>query len=1792
MLEIRVLGQFSLSHDGQVISIASRPAQSLFAYLALHKGICHRREMLAGMLWPDASESNSRAYLRSALWRIRKSFEEAGVAWDDFLEISDIDLAFRADSPAHVDADLILQRREPRQWRTEELSEITRQYAGDLLPGFYDEWILLERERLHAAFQSKMRLLLDGLLFQGQWTDAVTRAEGWIALGYAPESAYRALMIAYAALGDLTAMHLAFRRCRQNLGRDFGLEPSDDLAKLAADLEREGLPDLSTPIAEPAPPEVEDLPPEPGEPPYKGLTHFDVQDATIFFGREALIDRLVKRLKRPPWLTAVVGASGSGKSSLVRAGLVSAMSQDLPGTGERASNQSPTQYLARVVTPSEHPLEALTQAIQPAEGSQPTPRSLARAMLNGREALQEAVTALLASTGSSRLLLIVDQFEQLFTRCRSDNECAAFVDNLMSASESRMNGKVTVVITLRSDFYSHCAAYPRLRAVLSESQEFIGPMKAENLRRAIEQPALQAGWRFQPGLVDLIIREVRGEPGGLPLLSHALLECWKRRSGRTMTLKGYAQAGGVKGAIAKTAERVYQDFTPDEQAIARRIFLRLTDLGASGFETRRRAPTSELIVDPAESGPAQRVLQTLASARLVTLGRDWVEVSHEAVIREWPTLQAWLEGGREALRIHRHLTEASQEWEARGQDEADLYRGARLARVQEWAADHAEDLNPLEQSFLRASAELAERRERQREAQRQRELEVARKLAESEQARAEQEAETSQRLRSYAYALTALLALALIAAAYAVQQRNLATVEAHMAKARELTSASRNNLELDPELSILLALQALEESAAAGETAPRRAQEALHLAVLASRTEAILRGHTDRIFDATFSPDGKLVATASADGTLRIWDSSSGQERLLLDTGSRRPMKAVDFHPNGRYLASGGNDRVVRIWDLVSGEPVRELEGHSHWVQGVAFNPDGELLASASKDGTIQIWDWQAGLSRAALSQEGWPLASVAFSPDGGRIFASDLSGQLLVWDLSHPSTASVIAVEDIPPDMQGMSGAIGASALSPDGRRVASIDSQGVAHIWSVDGGEPLRSIQAGAGAANDFAFSPDGSWLASTGPGREAHIWDTANGEHLLALAGHTDRIYTLAFSPDGRRLVTAGEDQTARIWNISLPTEVASTPTDAAVTDLAFSADGQTIVAGLQGRAAPSVWDLENDVLVSATGADPEDSWATRIAVAPNGHIAAIAGIDRRVHLWDMSIGVALSDLPPHDGRVEAVAFSPDGLTLAAGGSDGAVKLWDLSGRGAQGPDLLAGDSVAVLAYSAVGDRLAAGNHRGDITLWDLESGRVQFLTAHTGRVNQVAFSPEGSRLASASDDGTARIWDLSAPDQAIDLVGHDAPVEDIAFNPDGSQLATVGVDGSLRLWDSKSGKELLSLSPMGWDAPSGLAFSPTDDVLAVSDSKGIYLLADDIDELAQMARDRLGRDFTADECRVYLTDEDCGAYGSAEVAEYLPPPDGHRICEFTEVAGVYDGGYGQEIYAGVLLASDELGWGHFVYESEFIDDPPRAMQRLQRSNCDLIVSPGTMFAGMTKNAAQANPDIAFQLIDFPVEEPPGNLWIQLYAPDEAAFLAGYLAAAVSQTGVVATYGGVAIPAVQEFMIGFEYGVRHYNAAHGADVTLLGWGTESGSGDFVGDFCCPPEGMQFTRQFIELGADVIMPVGGPYITYGSLIEASKQEGIYVVGVDVDQALATPEFASVVLTSVEKRARMSVLRAAQAIEDGTFAGGTYIGTLETGEVALSPFHELDDLVSEAMKAEIDQLRADIIAGKIQTRP
>ncbi|HET9914294.1 MAG TPA: BTAD domain-containing putative transcriptional regulator, partial [Anaerolineales bacterium] len=768
MLQIRLLGQFDVRVDGKRVVISSRAGQSLFAYLVLTAGTPHRREKLGGIFWPDISDENARRNLRQELWRIRKAISAQQTNASDYLLAEELAITFNRKAEYWLDA----AQMERPDADLESLTSNLALYQGELLPGFYEDWVVLERERIQRVFEAKMEKLLEQLVREERWTAVLEQAERWLALGTTLEPAYRALMLAYGSRGDMAKVSSIYQRCMTELSEQFGLDPSaetralyDGLLKgsrvspravtvppsgtitflftdieestslldqlgdryaavleehhgilrtairnwnghevdtqgdaffvtfsraldavqcaaeaqhaLAShawppgetvrvrmglhtgepliastgyvgmdvhraarigdsayggqvlisqttralvmrdlpkditlrDLGEHRLKDLKypTPIYQLI---MEDLPddfpplrtkftgaeaPTPGEAPFKGLQYFDEVDSDLFFGRELLTAKLIDRLHGAQFLSVIIGASGSGKSSLVRAGLIPALKKGEVLMGGVKPPDGSSDWRVHIITPTVHPLEALaTELTRDSESV-----TAAAALMDDLMQDPRSLTLFLARQYPKRhTLLILDQFEELFTLCHDEFEREAFIDNLL-ATVSPVKGdqgdsRITLIMTLRADFYAHLAQYPELRDAVAKQQEYIGPMTVEELRRAIEEPAKRAHWAFEPGLVDLILRDVGDEPGALPLLSHALLETWKRRAGHTLTLKGYSDSGGVRGAIAHTAESVYEKFSPAEHDIARNIFLRLTELGEGTEDTRRRASFEEL----------------------------------------------------------------------------------------------------------------------------------------------------------------------------------------------------------------------------------------------------------------------------------------------------------------------------------------------------------------------------------------------------------------------------------------------------------------------------------------------------------------------------------------------------------------------------------------------------------------------------------------------------------------------------------------------------------------------------------------------------------------------------------------------------------------------------------------------------------------------------------------------------------------------------------------------------------------------------------------------------------------------------------------------------------------------------------------------------------------------------------------------------------------------------------------------------------------------------------------------
>jgi WD40 repeat protein/basic membrane lipoprotein Med (substrate-binding protein (PBP1-ABC) superfamily)/DNA-binding SARP family transcriptional activator len=1787
MLEIRLLGQFDVRRDGAPIAIPSRPAQSLLAYLVLNPGVAHRREKLAGLLSPDSTEANARSNLRHALWRVRKSLGADPATGRDYLLVDEIAIGFDTASRYWLDVAAIEARVADSP---DDLIGAASAYGGELLPGFYDEWVVLERERLQAVFELKTTRLLDGLVETRRWDAVLEWGERWIALGHAPEPAYRALMIAHSGLGDRSGAAAAYHRCVEALRRELGVEPSEQTRALFERLARgervAAMPAMSLPST--APP-LEDESPAPGDPPYKGLHHFDEADAGLFFGREALIARLAARLTPPTspdafrrereegqgWgvrFLAIIGASGSGKSSLVRAGLIPALKRD----GSRP---------IRLITPTAHPtLTSLRPLPDPAEGGEgqgaPSPDSSGEGWGGG--------------------LLIVDQFEELFTLCHDEAERKAFIETLMRAAaspsadrrsgERRRAGQTCVVVALRADFYAHCAQYPGLREALARNQEYIGPMSAEELRRAIEEPARRGGWAFEPGLVDLLLRDAGDEPGALPLLSHALLETWKRRRGRMLTLRGYAESGGVRGAIARTAESVFHRLTPDQQAIARSIFLRLTEPGedAPAGATRRRAPRSELVSNSQSLFSVEAVLNTLADARLITTGENSVEVAHEALIREWPTLRQWLAEDRDGLQLHRHLTEAAQAWDELDRDPGELYRGARLVQAIEWAESHPDELNVLERVFLDAAHTQAEREQAEREAQRRRELEAALQLAET-QARAA--AQLRRRALYLAGAFVLALGLAGAALFLGGQARQAAIAadnERRIAASRELAAASIDDLSIDPERGILLALEAVSVTQSAGLPVPLEAEDALHRAVQTSRLDLVLRGHAQWVTSVAFSPDGARLATSSRDRMVKVWEAASGRELLSVPAHAASVWNVV-FSPDGTRLATASDDFTARVWDASTGQELLVLRGHTKAVNDVAFSPDGGRIATTSGDWTARVWDASSGRELLDLRHAAVVLRA-AFSADGARLATADAQGTVKVWDAS--SGEELLALAAHADEVWGV-------AFDPRGARLATAGWDGATKVWNLPGGDPALTLTGHVGEVLDVAFSPDGSRLATAGADRKVKVWrlapgaagDAATGRELFTLSGHSAPIYDLAFSAGGSRLASASQDGTARVWNVSLSREWLTIPIrEGSSGRIAASPDGSRVAAGVGDVGEVKVWDAATGrEALSLTG---HTGRVESVAFSADGARLATAGRDKKIVVWDAHTGEMLLTLTGHDGSVLGAAFSPDGARLATAGDDWMAKVWDTR-TGEELLSLLGSAPMSDVAFSPDGRQIVTAGMAGAAKVWDAATGQ-EILALH-GRGQElwgVTFSHDSRRVATADEDGSVVVWDAATGDEVLTLRGHAAAVAAVAFGPDDQRIATASRDGTARVWDAAAGRELLVLRGDGAGLRS-VAFSPDGSRLIAGGDDGVRVYLLRIDDLAALAHTRVTRSLTADECVRYLHRERsaCASLAQIPITETPAPSAARRICEVTDVGGLYDSFFSQLAYEGAQDAARQFGWNASVVESKALSEFGPNIEQFLQSGCDLIVTVAFTMSDATYAAARANPNQRFLILDAAFDAPLDNVRGQLYASDQAAFLAGYVAASVSKTGKVGTFGGIDIPTVTDFMDGFALGVEYYNARNGAAVRALGWDAQARDGLFAGTFVEAEAGRRLAGQLLDEGADVILPVAGTQTGYGAA-DVARSRGAYLIGVDTDWTITAPEFAGIVLTSIEKRLDVSVVEAVRAIEGGAFAGGVRIGTLASGEVGLAPFRDLDRLVSARIKSDLRQIEADIIAGKIATKP
>jgi WD40 repeat protein/DNA-binding SARP family transcriptional activator len=1413
-----VLGPLEVMEEGEdPVQIAGSKERTILAFLIAHAGHVVSADDLIDELWGENPPRTAQRTLGSYVSRLRRSLEpdsspratEFVRSRGDGYELAaaghEIDAVRFQGLAAEGHRLLGTGRYDEADAVLEDALALWRgvAYQEYRYTGFGGS----EGERLEELRRTAVEDRVDSRLANGDAGGLVAELEGMVREEPLRERRWSQLMLALYRAGRQAEALNAFTRARQELVDELGIEPGPELRRLQTAILAQD-------------PELErgwPARPEPAQPidvcPYKGLARFETEDAEFFFGREHVVAEAVGHLVGGRFL-ALVGASGSGKSSLLRAGLLQALrSGSIPGSGRWAYS---------VFRPGDHPLDGMARATKE---------------------LPEG----------SRSILAVDQFEEVFTACSDDDERNAFLDALTGTALDR-DGAITIVIAMRADFYGRCAKHRALASLLASHQILVGPMDAEELHRAIALPAQRAGLDVDEKLADALVADTLDQPGGLPLLSTALLELWTRRRGRLLSFGDYLRAGGVEGAVARLAEDAYGRLERDEQEAAKRILLRLAAAGEGSETVRRRAPTAEFDLD--RDAATSRALSVLTDARLVTVSEGTVEVAHEALLREWPRLRTWLEDDAEARKLHRHVTESSRAWDEGARDDADLYRGARLTAALEWADAHQSDPNDLEQEFLRASRAASE--------------------GEAVQAR-----RTNRRLRGLLAGVAVLLAASLVIGELAVTQRNGARSAAAIADAGRL--ASRSLVEKDPGLALILATEAVNihasaETRSALFTALERtpaitnriyapggpsptAGETQWIAISPDgKTLAIGgKGPVIDFFDAaqytfiggfqvgsateraTFSPDSQTLVVATSSGEIESVDVATRTERgQVLTEGS---VDVIAFSPDGTRLVTAENLRGREYLvprdpvTLESISPKRLTPGGRDRTRGIArfpffsmaFTPDGRSLITTSDHGPTVLWNAD-GLTEihlfeiqgegVAVSPDGavaaiivnhdqhfegdvsflnlrtdkvragsgghhgpfktqYEATGLAFTPDGRSVITVGNDSRLLLWDVASASVReSLESASGLP--LRG-------PALSPDGTTAFTTDQTGDVVVWDLSGGRRLgRAFTAGSGTTGPaggwpfFATSPDGRTIAvislpSDGNEGTIELIDTSDLRVVKRIRYRQSAPMGLAFSPDSTTLavgsITFTDDETqdqshVRLWDVysgkPMTSDLPGIPTGVWLWSIAFSTDGRTLAGG------GPVYPTKDASLDQASG---------------------------RVYLWSTA---APGQLP---GSIETpvgrpvtgpLGFTPDGslLIVPTGFDDGAFLSWDTRARAIVRTTPSVDGGIYGADISNDGRTLVTAATDGIVHLWDVASG-APIGTPLTGLkpfADTVDMSPDGSTVVGADSSGNVLLWDVTTGTViAGPLPGPGSQAVAASFTSHGRSVVVVSATGSAWRWD---------------------------------------------------------------------------------------------------------------------------------------------------------------------------------------------------------------------------------------------------------------------------------------------------------------------------------------------------------------------------------------------------------------------
>jgi WD40 repeat protein/serine/threonine protein kinase len=1112
--------------------------------------------------------------------------------------------------------------------------------------------------------------------------------------------------------------------------------------------------------------------------PYKGLRAFQEADVNDFFGRERLVGQLIERLEELDEyerFLALVGPSGSGKSSVIKAGLIPALRNGLLENSEH--------WFYVEMFPGINPFEELEAALLRIAVNPPD--NILEQLLADERGLLKTIDQLLPADTDTELMLVIDQFEEVFTQLEDDDLRELFLSSLCVAMSSPRS-RVRIIITLRADFYDRPLYFPNFAEMFRQRTEVILPMGRDELQRSIISPSERVGVTMEQGLVPAILRDIAEQPGALPLLQYALTELFDRRVGRVLTLKAYQESGGVLGALARRADELYIHLTEPQQAAAKQLFLRMVALGEGTEDTRRRVRQAELmtILDEDVLNP---VINVYGQYRLLTFDRDpatresTLEVAHEALIQRWEKLQEWIDENREDLRTQRRLTNATIEWIAVERDPSFLARGSRLVQFESWADNANLAITEDERVYLDASIHERNSAEETEQARQRQELELQQQAA--------------KRLRYlvgvFVFATVIATILSVFAlnqraeaevaratsdanSAIAIEQAEIAKENAIVARSLELVAGARDIQTDNPNLALLLALEANNI-----ESPPERAQSILAEIGYAPGPRQRIFGHTDEVNAVAFSPDGTQVITGSSDHALIIWDSNTGAQ-IGRWMAHEDPIVTIEFSPDGTKLLTGSSKSELFIWDVASGEVIRRIEDVRGNVQDVVWLIDGQRVASVMSNRMIAIWDVTMGVEQMRLEGHTDNISSLAVSPDGIHLYSASEDHSIIEWDLQTGNVVRRFRRHDA---------AVLDVILTSDGLTMvtASLDQNII--IWDLVDGTVLSSLQGHEGSVLTLDLNEDNTRLLTGSADQTVKLWDFKTGQLLITLYGHEDRIRDVKFSPDGWQAISTSSDKSIMIWDINFGNMVdLYMPFVSSIWSVDVHPSGSRALVGT-GYPEHEIVEydfVEDKILRSMIG---HDSTVSNVQYNVDGTRAISASFDETVILWDVINAQPITIFNGHTETVWDAMFNFDETQILSGSSDQTMILWDVA-TGSILQEFKDGHTQGIHTVYITRDNKFALSGSGDgmIVVWDAETGDpIRTLVGHLGSIRYVTMNQDETQVLSTSTDGQIILWDFVSGQRVATLRGHTHTVERASFVFDDQFIVSGSADKTLIMWD---------------------------------------------------------------------------------------------------------------------------------------------------------------------------------------------------------------------------------------------------------------------------------------------------------------------------------------------------------------------------------------------------------------------